>query len=67
MENAYFFLYYKRAEDAFKSEPVSDWKNKQRTLVLSSRGVTQRHRHLMLDIFNFMPHAKKEVKTYNSF
>ena len=37
------------------------WENKQRTLIVSSRGPTQRHRHLMHDIFSLMPHSKKEV------
>jgi ribosome biogenesis protein BRX1 len=36
--------------------------NKQRTLVLSSRGITSRFRHLMEDVCNVMPHSKKDVK-----
>lgn len=38
------------------------WTNKQRTLVLSSRGVTHRHRHLMEDIKRMLPHSKSESK-----
>ena len=34
-------------------------KNKQRVLLLSSRGVTQRMRHLMNDIEALLPHVKK--------
>ena len=34
-------------------------KNKQRVLLLSSRGVTQRMRHLMADIEALLPHVKK--------
>lgn len=34
-------------------------KNKQRVLLLSSRGVTHRMRHLMNDIEVLLPHVKK--------
>ncbi|KAL5612621.1 hypothetical protein BROUX41_004284 [Berkeleyomyces rouxiae] len=37
-------------------------KNKQRVLVLSSRGVTYSHRHLLNDLAQMMPHARKDVK-----
>lgn len=33
--------------------------NKQRVLVLSSRGVTERYRHLMNDLQALLPHTKK--------
>lgn len=36
--------------------------NKQRVLVISSRGVTYRHRHLINDLTLLMPHARKEPK-----
>ncbi|KAF2638993.1 brix domain-containing protein 2 [Massarina eburnea CBS 473.64] len=39
-----------------------DRKNKQRVLVLSSRGVTYRHRHLLQDLYSLMPHSRKEAK-----
>ena len=32
---------------------------KQRVLVLSSRGITQRQRHLMNDMSSLLPHSKK--------
>lgn len=32
---------------------------KQRVLVLSSRGISQRQRHLMTDLTSLLPHAKK--------
>ncbi|GAA5893456.1 hypothetical protein JCM6882_008041 [Rhodosporidiobolus microsporus] len=35
---------------------------KQRVLVSSSRGISQRQRHLMSDILALLPHAKKETK-----
>jgi len=38
------------------------YKNKQRVLVLSSRGITHRYRHLMNDIASLLPHCKKDVK-----
>ncbi|KIJ10504.1 hypothetical protein PAXINDRAFT_85959 [Paxillus involutus ATCC 200175] len=37
-------------------------RNKQRVLLLSSRGVTQRMRHLMSDLEALLPHVKKESK-----
>lgn len=36
--------------------------NKQRVLVLCSRGITFRFRHLMQDILDLLPHSKKDVK-----
>jgi ribosome biogenesis protein BRX1 len=36
--------------------------NKQKTLVLSSRGITHRYRHLMMDILALLPHARKDSK-----
>nr|CAG4636241.1 EOG090X07MB [Eubosmina coregoni] len=46
-------------------EPVvkkSKWINKQRVLVFSARGITQRDRHLMVDLRDMMPHSKTESK-----
>jgi ribosome biogenesis protein BRX1 len=34
-------------------------KNKQRVLLLSSRGITHRMRHLMNDLEALLPHVKK--------
>ena len=36
--------------------------NRQRVLVISSRGVTYRHRHLINDLLSLLPHARKEPK-----
>lgn len=36
--------------------------NRQRVLVISSRGVTYRHRHLISDLLALLPHARKEPK-----
>lgn len=43
-------------EETTTKKPVQ---NKQRVLVLSSRGVTERYRHLMSDIQALLPHTKK--------
>lgn len=36
--------------------------NRQRLLVISSRGITYRHRHLISDLLQLLPHARKEPK-----
>ncbi|KAI8987247.1 Brix domain-containing protein [Mycotypha africana] len=36
--------------------------NKQRVLMLSSRGVTSRYRHLLTDLEALLPHSKKDAK-----
>lgn len=51
----------KTIDQLFENKTTSLWNNKQRVLVLSSRGPTQRHRHLMMDFINLLPHSKKEV------
>lgn len=35
---------------------------KQRVLILSSRGVTYRHRHLLNDLYSLLPHSRKDAK-----
>ncbi|KAI0451817.1 ribosome biogenesis protein BRX1 [Xylaria acuta] len=37
-------------------------RNKQRVLILSSRGVTYRHRHLLKDLASMMPHGRVDAK-----
>jgi ribosome biogenesis protein BRX1 len=50
----------------FAVKKAENWVNRQRTMVLSSRGVTAKGRYLMLDIFNLLPHSKREVRiTFN--
>ncbi|KZV69043.1 Brix-domain-containing protein [Peniophora sp. CONT] len=50
-------------EDAPTSAPAAKkQKNKQRVLMLSSRGVTHRMRHLMGDLEALLPHVKKDSK-----
>ncbi|GMM51351.1 ribosome biogenesis protein [Starmerella bacillaris] len=57
---------YKTLTNSKKQDSESSqgpkYKNRQRVLLLTSRGVTQRHRHLVSDIFAMMPHARKEPK-----
>lgn len=39
-----------------------EWTNRERVLVLSSRGVSYRDRHLMNDLKTMMPHSKGDSK-----
>jgi ribosome biogenesis protein BRX1 len=57
--------------EEFQEEKIEDdgvkvnskkWVNKQRVLVVSSRGVNHNHRHLMNNIIDLIPHSKKECK-----
>jgi len=45
-----------------KTIDTSKWINRQRVMVVSSRKVTHQERHLMKDIINLLPHAKRECK-----
>ncbi|MEW5301661.1 MAG: hypothetical protein WDW36_004507 [Sanguina aurantia] len=38
------------------------FKNKEKVLVLSTRGITFRYRHLMSDLLQLLPHSKKDNK-----
>ena len=44
------------------SNGVTERTTKQRVLILSSRGVTYRHRHLLNDLYSLLPHSRKDVK-----
>ncbi|MCO5580079.1 hypothetical protein L7F22_033945 [Adiantum nelumboides] len=50
------------SEDVVASDVVAPRRNKQRVLLLPSRGVTMRMRHLVNDIEALLPHAKKDSK-----
>lgn len=52
----------KDSTEASSSSSGSGSKNKQRVLIISSRGVTFRHRHLINDISIMLPHGRKESK-----
>jgi ribosome biogenesis protein BRX1 len=45
--------------DEVVSEEVPRKRNKQKVLLLSSRGITSRMRHLMNDLETLLPHSKK--------
>jgi hypothetical protein len=46
-------------EDDAQATAIKKRKNKQRVLMLSSRGITHRMRHLMNDLEVLLPHVKK--------
>lgn len=45
-----------------KETPEARHVNRQRVLLVMSRGVTYRHRHFIADLSSMMPHARKEPK-----
>lgn len=47
-------------EPEIKKDPW--YVNKQRTLVFSTRGVTNRARHFLKDLRDLLPHSKKDAK-----
>ncbi|KAF1362036.1 Brix-domain-containing protein [Lizonia empirigonia] len=49
-------------KDRDEEKLIGEKRNKQRVLILSSRGVTFRHRHLLQDLYSLMPHSRKEAK-----
>ncbi|KAI8587397.1 Brix domain-containing protein [Geranomyces variabilis] len=51
-------------EEEQNKKPVFK-RNKQRVLLLSSRGITHRHRHMLTDLHALMPHSKKDAKLDN--
>lgn len=51
-----------QAKSSKESSEKAKHINRQRVLVISSRGVTYRHRHLINDLTALMPHARKEPK-----
>ena len=46
-----------------KNNSILKWKNKQRTLILASRGISGQHRHLIQDLKRLITQSKK--KGYN--
>ncbi|KAL0965884.1 hypothetical protein UPYG_G00287130 [Umbra pygmaea] len=53
-----------QTKDIIVPPPVSmgKWKNKERVLVFSSRGIDFRTRHLMKDLRTMMPHSRADIK-----
>ncbi|KAK4692359.1 ribosome biogenesis protein BRX1, partial [Phenoliferia sp. Uapishka_3] len=52
----------KRDGEDEESTVVKSTPYRQRVLVISSRGITQRHRHLMTDLSSLLPHSKRDAK-----
>lgn len=48
-------------DETTEAQAVKTKKNKQRVLLLSSRGITHRMRHLMNDLEALLPHVKKGI------
>jgi ribosome biogenesis protein BRX1 len=44
------------------SKPDAPATPRSRILILSSRGVTYRHRHLLNDLVSMLPHSRKDAK-----
>lgn len=55
-------IYKTLTKDSEQSKSKSEFKNRQRVLLITSRGVTFRHRHLVSDLSQLLPHARKEPK-----
>ena len=51
---------YEKKIDALNSN--AQWRNRQRVLVVASRGVSHQERIVMNNIISLMPHSKKECK-----
>ncbi|KAJ7063454.1 ribosome biogenesis protein BRX1 [Mycena amicta] len=52
----------RKADDMDVDDRVVKKRNKQRVLLLSSRGITHRMRHFMNDLEALLPHVKKDSK-----
>mmetsp|Transcript_9452 Transcript_9452/g.28447 ORF Transcript_9452/g.28447 Transcript_9452/m.28447 type:complete len:447 (+) Transcript_9452:201-1541(+) len=50
------------AEGVAGSGGEQRWRNKEKVLMLTSRGIPPRHRHLMLDLGQLLPGAKRDAK-----
>ena len=46
----------------FESEKEKDWVNRQRVLLVGSRGIKAKARHLMTDLSHLLAHHKRETK-----
>ena len=46
----------------FPSQPQRAWKNRQRVLLVGSRGIKAKTRHLISDLSKLLPHHKRETK-----
>lgn len=55
-------IYKALANPKSKEKPEKAHMNRQRALLISSRGVNYRHRHLIQDLYALLPHSRKEPK-----
>ncbi|SMN19559.1 similar to Saccharomyces cerevisiae YOL077C BRX1 Nucleolar protein, constituent of 66S pre-ribosomal particles [Maudiozyma saulgeensis] len=62
MSSIYKALAGKTSDKKEKKANEKQFMNKQRTLLISSRGVNFRHRHLIQDLNSLLPHSRKEPK-----
>lgn len=62
MSSIYKALAGKSASRDEKKAPAKQFMNKQRSLLISTRGVNFRHRHLIQDLHALLPHTRKEPK-----
>jgi hypothetical protein len=60
MASVYKSLSKASGDPRAKAEKIGT--HKQRVLILSSRGVTYRHRHLLNDLYSLLPHSRKDAK-----
>lgn len=61
--NAMAAVYKSLSRTSTNKVPSSEGRRtKQRVLILTSRGVTYRHRHLLNDIYSLLPHSRKDAK-----
>ncbi len=52
----------RKSSSAAAAASSSKFINKQRTLIIASRGISHRDRHLLADLRDLMPHSKKDSK-----
>ncbi|SCU88863.1 LAFA_0E14950g1_1 [Lachancea sp. 'fantastica'] len=62
MSSIHKVLAGKSSGKSSSKEENNAFMNKQRTLLISSRGVTYRHRHLIQDLHSLLPQSRKEPK-----
>ncbi|AQZ11500.1 BRX1 (YOL077C) [Zygosaccharomyces parabailii] len=55
-------IYKALASPKQKEKNAEKHMNRQRVLLISSRGVNYRHRHLIQDLYALLPHSRKEPK-----
>ena len=62
MATVYKNLSRSKSKKTSTSGTDSSSQNRQRVLILSSRGVNYRQRHLLNDLYSLLPHSRKDAK-----